>query len=161
MSLVLAVLFTMRLVFGIAVAAVAGLALAPGLLDVRLHVAVACQALYGNRKEQPDGADEVKGRGYVSRDAPSLGLGCGNGGGRRSHHDPLSDRGSVRGRLLCKPAYGCGCLPIILFLWLGRIWLLAGRCELDEDPIRFAIGDRASLALGIAMVVVFLIAWRL
>ena len=39
-------------------------------------------------------------------------------------------------------------MPAIMFLWLGRIWLLAGRDELDDDPLWFAVRDNVSLALG-------------
>jgi 4-hydroxybenzoate polyprenyltransferase len=35
-------------------------------------------------------------------------------------------------------------LPLLLF-WLGRIWLLAGRGHLQEDPVKFALRDRTSL----------------
>jgi 4-hydroxybenzoate polyprenyltransferase len=35
-------------------------------------------------------------------------------------------------------------LPVLLF-WLGRIWLLAGRGHLQEDPVKFALRDRTSL----------------
>jgi len=38
--------------------------------------------------------------------------------------------------------------PFLIFLWMGRVWLLASRGELDDDPVVFAIKDRASLALG-------------
>ncbi len=36
-------------------------------------------------------------------------------------------------------------LPALLF-WLGRIWLLAGRGQMQEDPVRFALSDGQSLA---------------
>ena len=39
-------------------------------------------------------------------------------------------------------------MPAIMFLWLGRIWLLAGRNELDDDPLWFAVRDNVSLVLG-------------
>jgi 4-hydroxybenzoate polyprenyltransferase len=39
--------------------------------------------------------------------------------------------------------------PVILLLWLCRIWLLCGRGELHDDPVKFAITDRKSLILGI------------
>jgi 4-hydroxybenzoate polyprenyltransferase len=39
-------------------------------------------------------------------------------------------------------------LPVVLALWLGRIWLLCGRGELHDDPVVFAIRDKISLALG-------------
>ncbi|CAN5605844.1 UbiA family prenyltransferase [soil metagenome] len=38
--------------------------------------------------------------------------------------------------------------PPVLALWLGRVWLLCGRGELDDDPVVFAVRDKASLALG-------------
>jgi 4-hydroxybenzoate polyprenyltransferase len=38
-------------------------------------------------------------------------------------------------------------LPVLLY-WLGRIWLLAGRGQMHEDPVRFALKDRVSLLCG-------------
>ena len=38
--------------------------------------------------------------------------------------------------------------PFLIFLWMARVWLLASRGELDDDPVVFAIKDRTSLALG-------------
>lgn len=49
--------------------------------------------------------------------------------------------------------------PIILFLWFSRIWLVAGRGELDDDPVAFAVKDSQSIALGGAMLVAFVFAW--
>lgn len=48
--------------------------------------------------------------------------------------------------------------PIILLSWLSRVWLLAGRGELNEDPVEFAIRDGKSLIMGAAGVVAVLIA---
>ena len=36
-------------------------------------------------------------------------------------------------------------LPALLY-WLGRIWLLAGRGQMQEDPVKFALSDRKSLS---------------
>ena len=33
-------------------------------------------------------------------------------------------------------------MPPLLILWLCRVWLLASRGELDEDPVVFALTDR-------------------
>ncbi len=38
-------------------------------------------------------------------------------------------------------------LPILLY-WLGRIWLLAGRGQMHDDPVRFALKDPISLLCG-------------
>ena len=42
--------------------------------------------------------------------------------------------------------------PIIIFLWIGRIWLISQRGELNDDPVVFALKDRQSLVLGVLMV---------
>lgn len=46
----------------------------------------------------------------------------------------------------------------LMILWISRVWLLAGRGELDEDPVIFAVTDRMSLLLGFAAVCVALLA---
>ena len=49
-------------------------------------------------------------------------------------------------------------IPALISLWLMRIWLLSQRLELHDDPVVFALKDRASLLLGLATAVVFWIA---
>jgi 4-hydroxybenzoate polyprenyltransferase len=46
-------------------------------------------------------------------------------------------------------------LPVLL-LWISRLWLLASRGELDEDPVVYAITDKRSLFLGVLVVVIVL-----
>lgn len=46
----------------------------------------------------------------------------------------------------------------IMILWVSRVWLLASRGELDEDPVIFAVTDRMSLLLGFAAGCVVLLA---
>jgi 4-hydroxybenzoate polyprenyltransferase len=48
-------------------------------------------------------------------------------------------------------------VPLLIY-WLNRVWLLASRGELDEDPLVFAMRDWMSLAVGAAVVVVALLA---
>ncbi|HVT97612.1 MAG TPA: UbiA family prenyltransferase [Acidobacteriaceae bacterium] len=43
--------------------------------------------------------------------------------------------------------------PLMIY-WLSRVWLLASRGELDEDPVIFAVTDRISLMTGAAVAVV-------
>jgi 4-hydroxybenzoate polyprenyltransferase len=45
----------------------------------------------------------------------------------------------------------------LLILWIFRVWLLASRGELNEDPVIFAVTDRLSLVicLGIALIAAF------
>jgi 4-hydroxybenzoate polyprenyltransferase len=43
-------------------------------------------------------------------------------------------------------------------LWLSRVWLLASRGELNEDPVAFALTDRMSLLIGAAVALLALLA---
>lgn len=48
-------------------------------------------------------------------------------------------------------------LPCLLY-WLSRLWLLAGRHEVSEDAIDFAIKDRVSYAVAAVVVIITLLA---
>ena len=38
--------------------------------------------------------------------------------------------------------------PVALSAWLMRVWLLANRGELEDDPVVFAIKDTQSIMIG-------------
>ncbi|MEO8737320.1 MAG: UbiA family prenyltransferase [Edaphobacter sp.] len=44
----------------------------------------------------------------------------------------------------------------VLLLWISLLWLRASRGQLDEDPVVYAITDRRSLLLGLAVVAIVL-----
>jgi 4-hydroxybenzoate polyprenyltransferase/phosphoserine phosphatase len=46
----------------------------------------------------------------------------------------------------------------MMILWLSRMWLLASRGELNEDPVLFAVTDRVSLLIGVAVAAAALLA---
>ncbi|WP_263417087.1 UbiA family prenyltransferase [Terriglobus albidus] len=46
-------------------------------------------------------------------------------------------------------------IPIII-LWISRLWMVASRGDLDEDPVVYALEDRRSLILGGLMLIVVL-----
>jgi 4-hydroxybenzoate polyprenyltransferase len=46
----------------------------------------------------------------------------------------------------------------LMILWLCRVWLLASRGELNEDPLVFAFTDRMSLAIGVAIAAIAVLA---
>ncbi len=48
-------------------------------------------------------------------------------------------------------------VPLML-LWISRVWLLASRGEMNEDPVIFAVTDRMSLLIGLAVVVIAIFA---
>ena len=45
-----------------------------------------------------------------------------------------------------------------MILWTSRVWLLASRGELNEDPVAFALTDLASLLMGACVLVIVLMA---
>ena len=49
--------------------------------------------------------------------------------------------------------------PLIMS-WISRIWLLARRGQLAEDPVVFAIRDKVSWSLGVALAVLLFVATR-
>ena len=49
--------------------------------------------------------------------------------------------------------------PIVpLILWLSRVWLLASRGELNDDPVVFALTDKMSLLIGAVVVAITMLA---
>jgi len=44
-------------------------------------------------------------------------------------------------------------VPVML-LWLSRVWMLASRGEMHDDPVVFAITDKKSLLMGVLMAAV-------
>jgi 4-hydroxybenzoate polyprenyltransferase len=48
-------------------------------------------------------------------------------------------------------------VPVLLY-WVSRIWILAGRGQLEDDPVKFALRDKVSLACGAVLVLLALLA---
>jgi 4-hydroxybenzoate polyprenyltransferase/phosphoserine phosphatase len=45
--------------------------------------------------------------------------------------------------------------PVVIFLWLGRFWILCHRGDLHDDPVAFALKDRLSLVYAAVVGAVF------
>jgi hypothetical protein len=43
--------------------------------------------------------------------------------------------------------------PLLLY-WISRVWLLAHRGQVHEDPVAFALRDRVSYGVGALLVLV-------
>jgi 4-hydroxybenzoate polyprenyltransferase len=159
--LLLAFLFTLRLVYGIYLADVAA---SPWLLVFSMFLFMSLSLA----KRQTEihrsaslGRDQIDGRGYVAADLPFVfGLGLATAAGAVL----------IMVLYLIHEAFGASfyrtplllwSMPAIMFLWLGRVWLLAGRNALDDDPLWFAVRDSVSIALGTLMVLAFIAAWQL
>ena len=46
----------------------------------------------------------------------------------------------------------------LLLLWISRVWMIAHRGQMNEDPVIFAVRDLASLAIGALFVLIFVAA---
>jgi 4-hydroxybenzoate polyprenyltransferase len=98
-------------------------------------------------------------RGYRQEDARVL-LGLGLGTGLLSvqvlalyiHSPEISD-------LYARPGVLWLMCPIV-FYWLARIWLMAGRGELADDPVVFALRDAGSYSAAACAAIVLLGATR-
>jgi 4-hydroxybenzoate polyprenyltransferase len=49
-------------------------------------------------------------------------------------------------------------VPLMLHLWVSRIWLLAHRGQMDDDPVAFAVRDRTSLLVAALLALALLAA---
>jgi 4-hydroxybenzoate polyprenyltransferase/phosphoserine phosphatase len=65
--------------------------------------------------------------------------------------------GSDVTRLYHHPARLWLMIPLMAW-WIMRVWLLASRGELDEDPVIFAVTDRMSLLIGAAVAAIAVLA---
>jgi hypothetical protein len=68
----------------------------------------------------------------------------------------LYARSAEVGRLYANPVQLLWLCPVVLY-WLSRIWLLAGRGELDHDPVLFAVRDSTSWVLGAIAVAIAIV----
>ncbi len=98
---------------------------------------------------------EISGRGYLPADAPlTLAFGVASTVGSLLIMTLYLMEEAFPSNLYGQPAALWLVLPII-GLWTMRIWLLAHRGQLDDDPVAFAVKDRVSLALGGALAFAF------
>jgi len=49
-------------------------------------------------------------------------------------------------------------VPVVLFLFFGRVWLAAERREIIDDPVAFALNDAYCLAYGLLLLIVYIAA---
>jgi 4-hydroxybenzoate polyprenyltransferase len=102
---------------------------------------------------------ELSGRGYLGRDlelVASLGSSCGF---TAVLVLALYVNSQAVLKLYHRPELlllGC---PILLF-WISRVWLIAHRGQMDDDPIVFALRDWVSHLLGLLMLLVLWLAGR-
>lgn len=156
---VIGVLFTLRIVMG---TEAIGLPHSPWLLSFSLafFLSLALAKRHGEIvRAAHANTGEISGRGYTGDDWP-LTLAFGVGLGLTSivimllylANDAAPSGFYGRPGLLYA-------IPALVILWLMRIWLLSNRMQLHDDPVVFAVRDRASLGLGLAAAVAFFLSF--
>lgn len=156
--LVLAFLFTIRIMAGIAAA---GNDLTPWLLTFSMFFFLSLAGIKRFtecRTMAAGGHTRLPGRGYGADDASWL-MAMGAASGYCSilvFFIYLVDDGSpIRGYATPELLW---LVCIVLGYWLSRIWLLATRGEMNDDPVLFALKDRVSLVLGAVTVLTVVLA---
>ena len=151
--IILAVLYTLRVIAG---GAAAGVSLSRWFLAFSiflfLSLAVAKRVIELRRSTARDGA-RLPGRGYVSDDVPVLSaLGVSATVASALVYCLYIDSPDAL-RLYHRPDVLWVGLPVLL-CWYSYFWLKVGRLEVDDDPVIFAMRDRTSIVLFAIFLVV-------
>jgi len=161
-AFVLALLFTLRLVLGIAAV---GVTASPWLLVFSMFLFTSLS--FAKRQTEvlrmveknENASGKLSGRGYLILDAPFI-LAMGVSSGMASIIIMVlyltQDVMLVDFYANVNWLWG---IPAGLFLWLSRIWMLCQRSELDDDPVVFAMRDPKSLILCAGVGAAYGMAW--
>lgn len=143
--LVLAGLYSHRVLSG---GVAMGIPVSPWLIGFSIFVFTSL-AFAKRYEELRDKTDDqvVQNRDYVRMDLPMVGaMGTASAFVSALVFALYIESAAVRA-VYQEPSVLWLALPILLY-WLGRIWLLANRGRLNDDPVRFALKDRNSLLCG-------------
>lgn len=155
---VIGMLFTLRILLG---NAAAHLLPSPWLLafSVTLFFSLAMAKRQSEiaKKAQLTGSERMPGRGYEPGDV-MLTLVYGITSGVASLVVlMLYTTNGIATELYRNPTW-LWAIPLLLYLWQMRVWLLAHRGILDDDPIVFALKDKLSVAIGVGCAIAFYLA---
>ena len=152
-SLVLALLYTVRIIAG---AAAAALTLTFWLLafSIFLFLSLAFVKRYAELAiRMNDSKEKLPGRGYYPSDASLIQtLGIGSGYGAVLLLSLYLNSNAVLW-MYKTPEVMWAAIPVLLF-WISWMWTKAHRGEMHDDPLIFAVKDRASQLAGVAFAAV-------
>ena len=151
----LAWLYTLRLLMGVALAAST---YSPWLLTFSMMFFFS-MSLAKRHVEVTSGEQEgeIAGRGYQKSDGPlTLAFGVSSTVASLLIMTLYLMEEAFPSNIYGQPEALWIVVPLI-GLWTMRVWLLAHRGELDDDPVAFALTDRVSLAMGALLAATF--AW--
>ncbi len=155
--IVLSGLYTIRIIAG---AAATGITISPWLaaFSIFFFLSLAFVKRFAELESlRLRGAAPANGRGYLIADIEQL-RSFGSASGYVSVFVLTQYISGLREQMLYGHATRLWLLLPVLLLWISRLWLLASRGELDEDPVVYAITDKRSLFLGVVVVAIVLAA---
>ncbi len=154
--LTLAMLYTLRIVAGAAAISM-GLSFWLLAFSVFLFLSLAFVKRYAELEVQLlSGKQKTHGRGYYTSDAPLLQtMGMASGYAAILVLAFYLNSADVT-KLYKTPELVWGAVPIMLF-WISWMWMKAHRGEMHDDPLVFAVKDKASLLAGVAFAAVLAI----
>jgi 4-hydroxybenzoate polyprenyltransferase/phosphoserine phosphatase len=142
----LAVLYTMRVLGG---GAATGIEPSFWLLAFSFFIFLSL-ALLKRHSElgrlQRDGQEKTRGRGYTTADRLPVGIMGVNAAFVSLLIFILYFNSENVLVLYAHPVWLLGIIPLLVF-WLGRLWTLSFRGEVNEDPVLYVSRDKASLAV--------------
>ncbi len=159
--LILAALYTLRIIAG---SAATGVVSSEWLLGFSMFLFLSLGAVkrYGELKHvRSEGTDDgkVKGRGYLAGDLDlviPMGISSGYLAVLVLAMYIASDTVS---QLYSRPVVLWFICPLMLF-WISRIWLLAHRGEVRDDPLTYAVKDGVTWVVAVLAAGVLLIGYR-
>lgn len=150
-------LYILRLVGG---AVVAGVVLSAWLMSfsffVFLFLALAKRFVEITDETLKDG-QSVRGRGYLPSDSNLVGWAGVSVGVVSSMLLALYIEDRSDGGASGSVSWLWATVPLWLY-WVLRTWFKAFRSELDDDPVLYALRDRVSLAVGVVLVMILVLA---
>lgn len=155
---VIAILFTLRIALGILILDVR---ISPWLLVFSMFVFISLSAAKRHTellRTKGSRNQAIPGRGYVREDRPLLlafGIAAMLGAVLINVQYLLTD---AFPRTVYSNTDWLWIIPPVIFLFLGRVWLLSHRGQLLDDPVAFALRDRVSLVLGALLTAGFMLA---
>jgi 4-hydroxybenzoate polyprenyltransferase len=108
---------------------------------------------------QKAGKDKTRGRGYTTADRTPIGVMGVNAAFIAVMVVMLYFNSDNVLMLYRQPNWLLGILPLLVF-WLGRLWILSFRGQVNEDPVLYVSKDKTSLAvLALCAALVVAAAW--
>lgn len=157
--LVLAGLYTLRIIAGGAAIEV-GLSFWLLALSVFLFLSLALVKRYTEVVAPPsNGYEQVEGRGYATSDASLLASLGGTSGYLSVLVLALYIDSTASAALYRHPQWLWLMCPLLLY-WISRVWIIAHRGAMNDDPVVFAVTDNVSRAVVVLCALVALLAIR-